>query len=307
MGSAAVVDEVIVDCSLPLQTRDPDELEATYRCLWSSAISASEASTRPQPKVVFDLDRCPALDPGAILLLMAVASRLRAKGRQPWIRGSSPTRQKLSEHLNYYLTPKHQRKALPRRPGTYPLRDISDRRHASAELAEWSQTVRQDTQATEEQVARWEFQISEAITNAFQHGVRDLVGAMEASLVAGESFSAGGREQVQLAAMDFGSTIPYVVAKAVGAPSAATDGKLIKFATKDGVTSKSHPSNQGRGLADVVSAATSCNGSMQILSRNGLAYVMPGEARVRWKTLKLGTLPNPILKGTLVVVNLRIS
>jgi len=99
---------------------------------------------------------------------------------------------------------------------------------------------------------------SEVTANSFQHGQTD-----EPMLVAGKVEK--DQRVVQLAAMDFGRTIPVTIAGHQQCPIGdACDGKKVSFACKQGMTAQTERSNQGRGLFDLSKAVKENGGSMRI-------------------------------------------
>jgi len=190
----------------------------------------------------------------------------------------------------------------PSHDGLYLLRDIGDPTKMVGELEEWAKSVKSNTGATEEMVGLWQMQIAEVTTNSFQRGVRySRAQEAKASNIAGKAFGSS----VQLAALDYGSTIPRVIQETAKRDGIRLrDGDLIRHACKLGVTSRSVKQNQGAGLHSLVNTVKDCQGSLIILSRNGLVHVC-GNRQYR-RTLK-PIRKEPVLAVTLTIVKLRIN
>ncbi|MCI0420804.1 MAG: DUF5050 domain-containing protein, partial [Acidobacteria bacterium] len=193
--------------------------------------------------------------------------------------------------------------------GEYLLRRVGSREVLVSELEEWAETVKEGAEPPEDQVALWQMQISEVATNGFQHGIGTEPPENEdrgSILVAGRAYP--DTKVVQLAALDFGATIPRViqhVAAQLGRRR-RRDSDLISFACKKGVTSRSVPQNQGAGLHSLVETVKqNKGGSLLILSGNGLCcFSDNGENK---KTLSPMVSNHAVLEGTLTIINLKIA
>jgi hypothetical protein len=256
------------------------------------------------PSILYDLSNCSSVDPGAVLLLCYAYELSLVQQRKVLITGSGPLIEELREHFRYYRERDPQKRDSSKHNGLYPLRGIENKENMLSALEQWAESVQRGTAATPEQVALWQMQIAEVTTNAFQHGPVHKQQQLfrPVSIVAGKASG----QIVQLAALDFGSTIPRViteVAKRNGIKN--EDGALIKFACQKGITSRSVKQNQGAGLYTLQQTVTgSPQGILQILSGNGLALFSNGQEFVK-------TLDNddtsPMLDGTLTIINLQIN
>lgn len=240
---------------------------------------------------------CSEIDAGGVLLLMDAASRTSRLGWEVRVGGEGDGWKNLLEHINHYLTPKEDRSSKYSN-ATFLLRDLNNREEMVQELEKWARSVQDESAASDEEVASWQFQISEVVTNSFQHSRSE-----EPMLLAGRVDNS--RSVVNLAAMDFGLTIPTTIGRHPHCPGGKdTDGKRILFACRHGITARSERANQGRGLFDLVETVKKNGGTMQILSGNGLFHLSSNRRCCR--NLRAFKASYPILEGTLVSVSLRI-
>lgn len=286
----------VEECSGTLETAAPKSLLATLEHIMGPIQNAGGGS------ILYDVADCQSIDAGAVLLFCYAFELSTEENRMMQIRGQGEPIQELSEHFTHYHRRKRGTRVRRGRKGLYPLRRIQDREEMLSELQEWAESVREGTEASHEQVALWQMQIAEVTTNAFQHGpVHKQTEAASSSIVAGK---AAGR-CVQLAALDFGSTIPRVIESVARQNNISKgDGALIAFACRKGVTSHSVRQNQGAGLYSLVQTVNESGGMLQILSRNGLAHF----SRRKHFTRELTARPDgsPVLDGTLTIINLQI-
>ena len=182
------------------------------------------------------------------------------------------------------------------------LRKIDSKDSMVREVAEWAALVQTQTKADEENLALWQFQISEVTTNSFQHGQRGNPDTYRI-LIAGKAIPE--QKMVQLAVLDNGGTIPETIGETAARKKIASkDGNRIRFACGRGITSKSEPTNQGVGLSSLAETVKKKQGSLLIVSRNGLFSIENAFSRVR--NFSEDSFPGPFLQGTPTVVNLRV-
>jgi hypothetical protein len=293
-------DEVTEICDDGLSTGNPVDL--------LSAINHLMAPLRSKDKnIVYDFSKSPQIDPGAVLLLMYVARLMSSAARLVRYRGDSESARELTQHIQHWASGRTGAGSAVQGPspkGLYALRDLTNQDEMVEQLNEWTKSVQQGTEASDEQVALWQMQISEVTTNAFQHGpVYMANAAISPSMVAGKADG----DSVQLAALDYGSTIPRLIhdtAIMSGLPNDIDDAALIRFACNKGVTSRSVKQNQGAGLWSLTETVKRNDGTLLILSRNGLVHVC-GD-RIIEKHLPAIWPGQPVLEGTLTVINLHI-
>jgi hypothetical protein len=286
------------DCNEKICTGNPAEL-----------LSALEHLMRPvlteTGDVVYDISSCPQIDPGGVVLLMYAARLLGLADRKAmYTGGDGEATKELELHLAHYFARKRGEDSGQQAKGVYWLRDLKDRESMVDELNAWTKSVQEGTHATDEQVAVWQMQLSEVITNAFQHGpMHTPDNTIPPSIVAGKADGSS----VQLAALDYGSTIPRVIGKTAEAHGLhASDAGLIRFACQRGITSKSVPQNQGSGLWSLTETVKQNQGTLLILSRNGLVHVC-GEKTIEKNISQMHPQQSiPMLNGTLTVINLKI-
>ncbi len=235
-------------------------------------------------------------------MLMYCGYELSALGWRATVSGEGESMELVARHVEHYLRDHSQRGECKRKNGDYLLRNIDDRKQMVTEISEWANSVQKETRASAEAVALWKSQISEVTTNGFQHGIGNSI-AKRPLLIAGKASEDHSR--VQLAALDFGKSIPVTIAnEAARMHVPIGDGDRIRFACRKGVTSHSTPINQGSGLFNLIETVKKNGGSLAILSRNGLLHVVGGRCYKR--NLPLQMVVNPLLQGTLTVVNLKI-
>lgn len=294
---------ITVDCEFPLVTGDPDGLLRTHVHFQRALACALKAGDSGDVK--FNLSDCDRIDVGALLLLLYAACRIRDQGWTPWISASKASKGKafeiVAENLDHLRMPRDLRSQFNKRAGAFLLRAIRSRKEMVGELLEWALSVKEGTEATDEEVAHWQQQISEVTTNGFQHALSD---ADEHPIyVAGQA--SPGTAFVELSAIDLGRGIPTTLRRAMGEElKGMQDGDVVSYACKKGVTARSDRTNQGLGLFDLVEQVKQNKGSLQILSGNGLARVENGRKSRR------NLLPvienHPVLSGTLTNLRLRI-
>ena len=291
---------LIEECPDQLVTACPKSLMQSYQVvhrLVQRATNLSEHGT-----AIFQLTRCREIDAGGILLLMYAGNCLSRNGWQACVDGTGVAMDLVVRHLEHYLRDRKTRTDCDREEGDYLLREIESREEMVGDIAEWAHSVRQDTTASEEEVAKWKLQIGEVTANGFQHGIGGLEDARRL-LLAGQSMQK--ENSVQLAAIDYGRSIPATIGPLADARGVEDhDGKRISFACKRKVTSKRLASNQGAGLFKLVETVKKNGGRLLILSGNGLFHVSGGRGYSR--KLPADTATGPILQGTLTVLNLRI-
>ena len=288
--------KILVKCNKSLMSNTPDQLLKSNRKLMSLHTKARSETDVASSRATFMLT-CEQIDAGGVLLLMNSALRTLKLGWQVHVGGAGGALDHLLKHINHYLTPPESRSDEVDELN-YWLRNISSKDQMVSELDNWARLVQEGSGASDEDVAQWQFQISEVTANGFQHGQ-----STEPLLVAGKVDSEAG--YVQLAAMDFGKTIPFTIESHQECPTGdACDGKKVGFACKQGMTAKTERANQGRGLFNLVKAVKENGGTMRILSRNGLYHVLNGRGYTR--NLSPFSQTCPVLDGTLVTVNLKI-
>ena len=252
----------------------PEETLATHR---SFRRIVSKVVRDPAIKnVYFDLDACAKCDPGGLLLLRYAGDALGKHGRKGYVTHSGPSEsyENIVENLHHLWERTVKKKAkvaepAPRVPsddGKYLLRAIEDPNEMVREIGEWAETVKKGANAEPEEVACWQMQIAEVATNTFQHGKSGCI------WISGSFYQKDS--VVQLAAIDYGDTIPAVITPdATNKGRLGHDGDLIAYACEPGVTSRCVRQNQGSGLVSLIESVGSNRGRMQILSRNGLFHV----------------------------------
>lgn len=288
----------IEQCNEPLITTRASELQISLDHIMKPLVETDFKS------ICYDLKDCESVDPGAVLLLCYAYELSQLRGKQIRISGQGELIEELREHFTHYQVRDPAQRTSSNRTGLYPLRGIESKDSMLTELQAWAESVQQGTSATPEQVALWQMQIAEVTTNAFQHGpVHKTQSPGPTCIVAGKAVGT----VVQLAALDFGSTIPLVIEKVARAKQIPMhDGELIRFACQKGVTSRSVKQNQGAGLHSLRQTVTaSPTGILQILSRNGLAYFSNGQEFVR--NLEARADGSASMDGTLTIINLEIS
>ena len=303
------VDSVMCVCTTPFVTMRPDETLSTHKNLQrvvSAAISNSAIKN-----VYFDLDQCAKCDPGGLLLLRYAGEVLSNHGRKGYVTHSGPSESfsTIVENLNH-LWEKTARRVGDRRDkssqagaqvvsddGKYLLRAMENRNEMVREISEWADIVKKGANARPEEVACWEMQIAEVATNTFQHGKSERI------WVSGHFNRMDS--VVQLAAIDYGATIPAVIGPdATRQCRLGGDGDLIAFACEPGVTSRCVRQNQGAGLISLIESVATNRGRMQILSRNGLFHVnkcRKYRRNLQGRGISLG------LSGTLIILCLNVG
>ena len=288
--------DFVVKCNKSLVSDTPDALLKSNNTLMSLHTKAQAKSSEVAGNAIFKLT-CDQIDAGGVLLLMHSAIRTINLGWKVQVGGTGGALDHLLKHINHYLTPPESRSEETDELN-YWLRNISSKTQMVSELENWARQVQEGSGASDEDVAQWQFQISEVTANGFQHGRSE-----QPMLVAGKVDSESG--SVQLAALDFGETIPFTIMSHPNCPSGSNcDGKKVGFACKQGMTAQTERANQGRGLFNLVKAVKENGGTMRILSRNGLFHVLNGRGYSR--NLSPFSQTCPVLDGTLVTVNLKI-
>lgn len=284
-------------CEEPLDSASATTLLATLNHIMGPILDTSAKS------ILYDVSDCPSLDPGAVLLFCYAYELSLKQNRVVRIRGQGELIEELSEHFKHYQFRSLNSQATSSAKGLYLLRGIEDKQSMLTELQAWAESVREGTQASEDQVALWQMQIAEVTTNAFQHGpIHKGHQTGPCSIVAGKASG----NIVQLAALDFGSTIPRVISDVAKSHHISDgDGSLIQFACRKGITSRSVKQNQGAGLYSLVQTVNESRGILQILSRNGLAYFSNGKAFTRDLPVRIDG--SPAMDGTLTIINLHIK
>jgi hypothetical protein len=285
----------------PLLTTEPDLVLSTHDSLQRLLRKAKRAPNQGA-HVAYDLSKCTDIDPGAVLLMMYAGQKLAENGWGAYATGESAAMRKLSKNLEHLRLLPENRATFVRDAGEYPLRSVDNRNTMVRELEEWALTVRQGTQAKPEDVAIWGMQISEVVTNGFQHGPTNLGHELPAILLAGGVNDAANR--VQLAALDFGSGIPRVIEGFVSeAVRLKGDGALIREACKKGVTSHCSRQNQGYGLPHLIESVKQNGGTLQIFSHRGFVHVT-ANGRTYARNYESS---DRRLDGTLTIVSLRVE
>ncbi|WP_372717334.1 hypothetical protein [Novipirellula sp.] len=300
MDSTAIKASTILQpCDRALITDDPKNTIATCEAIWHPYKRLSEFKENSPAEIVFDMDPCPRIDPGGLLLLLNAARRSPGTRLLISKNSSSETFDVIVDNIDNLAGAldearrEHQQKAR-----RFLLRRITNPNEMVKQVAQWAEMVRRGTDASRGDVALWETQISEVAANTFQHAR-----APDGVLVAGEAFPHRGF--VQLAAIDFGRTIPDCIeAEAKRRNRVLHDGDLLAFATEENVTSACVKQNQGSGLPSLVGMVKENGGSLQIMSRNGFLRV---KSKRKYRKQPTKTLGSPILAGTLIVINLRVN
>ncbi|HVA50915.1 MAG TPA: hypothetical protein VNH11_31525 [Pirellulales bacterium] len=282
-------------CDEPLETAAPPTLLKALNHIMGPVLDREHGS------LLYNVTNCRNIDPGAVLLFWYAFELAKRRGRRARIFGRGELIAELAEHFSHYRGDQPDDASTTSR-GLYPLRSIQNEESMLAELDEWSRSVQEGTTASPEQVALWQMQIAEVTTNAFQHGpMHKKRETMPASIVAGKASG----QCAQLAALDFGSTIPRVICEVASKHGiSGGDDSLIEFACGKGITSRSVRQNQGAGLYSLVQTVHENGGTLQILSRNGLVHFCSGQ--VYGECLPCRHDGAPALDGTLTVINLRI-
>ena len=298
----AQVDEipaVLHMCNCELITDDSRNTIRTCEAIWEPYQKARAAHGNRQVEIVFNMDPCPRIDPGGLLLLLNAARRDRSIRSLVATENSSGAYHAIVDNIDNLAGALDEARRLnQQRARRFLLRRILDPHEMVREVAEWAEMVRDGTRANAADVALWETQISEVAANTFQHA-----DAPDGVLVAGEAFPQRG--YVQLAAIDFGKTIPLCIeAEAKKRSQSLDDGELLAFATQESVTSGCVVQNQGSGLPSLVEMVKNNGGTMQILSRDGFLRV---KNRRKYRSKPKKAIGSPILSGTLIVLNLKIN
>lgn len=203
----------------------------------------------------------------------------------------------------YKLVLKHLRNLkLQRKSPTSPdesefyLRNVDSKAQMITEIDKWAVNVQTAAKVSDEVSARWQCHISEVVTNAFQHSGG---GKHPAVLLNGRVSD----DQVQLAVLDHGDTIPKTIApRATQHKLTFNESELIEFACRRSISAKTVKENQGYGLSDLVDVVRENHGRLIIFSGNGLLYLNKQGRVYTRKANWLGV--NPRLNGTLILVNL---
>ena len=161
----------------------------------------------PAKSILYDLSNCSRIDPGTVLLFFYAIALSAKAGRSVHISGQGEPIAELFEHFRHYHSREVGKRSASTPKGMYTLRGIHEKTEMLNELQDWAESVREGTEASPEQVALWQMQIAEVTTNAFQHGPVHKPELGPPSVVAGKADGLC----VQLAALDFGSTIPRVI------------------------------------------------------------------------------------------------
>lgn len=279
----------------PLITTTPKEALATHDSLSRLAIKVSPLSnTRSRGIVAFDLTKVPDIDPGGLILIWYSAYNLNDLGWRLDVFGDSSAMRKLERNLMHMTLSPAGRRAFVCDKGEYPMRAVADKDKMVEEIELWSKSVREGTGIQEETAARWEQQISEVLTNGFQHGQ-----TTKPILLAGGVDEQNRR--VSLAALDLGLGIPRVIEPHVDEKlRGGGDGGLIFEACKEGITSRCSRQNQGYGLPHLIDSVRDNGGTLQIFSQRGFVHV--DNEGITPKNFEKSERR---LKGTLTLITLR--
>ncbi len=261
----------------PLLTGTPQEILATHDTLQRLIRKTTGKAVLGTTDVAFDLSKVPDIDPGAVLLMMHAGHSLSSQGWEPYAidtTGQSLAMRKVSKNLQHLRLSPSDRINFPSNEGEYPLRAVFDRSSMVTELVDWSSTVQVGTTVEPEQVAMWGVQISEVVTNSFQHAPTPPKKQLPPIYLAG-----GVRQgSVQLAALDRGRGIPKTIEEVASeAMRKRGHGALIRHACKRGVTSHSTRQNQGAGLPDLIESVTRNGGTLTIFSQGGFVHLERGK------------------------------
>lgn len=286
-------------CDHELVTDDTKNTVKTCEAIWHPYEQARLASDDGRKEIVFDMDPCPRIDPGGLLLLLNAARRDPSTRLLVSTNSSSETFDVIVDNIdNLAGALDEARREHQQKSRRFLLRRIINPNDMVTQVAEWAEMVRGGTTASRADVALWETQISEVAANTFQHAK-----APDGVLIAGEAFPQRG--YVQLAAIDFGRTIPACIeSEARRQNRSLDDGDLLAFATEENVTSACVMQNQGSGLPSLVQMVKQNGGSLQILSRNGYLRV---KSKRKYRKKPVKDLGSPILAGTLIVINLQVD
>jgi len=112
---------------------------------------------------------CDAIDAGSVLLLMHAATLTIRQGWKVSVGGVGDAWDHLLKHVNHYLSAPENRSTKSDEQNFW-LRDISSKDQMVDELQKWAELVQEGSGASDEDVALWQFQISEVTANSFQHG-----------------------------------------------------------------------------------------------------------------------------------------
>lgn len=247
----------------------------------------------------FGLAGCRRLDPGSVLLLMHSVRSLDALGLEVFVSGranAGEAFQAVVRHLAHYHSSKGDRSSVPVEDGDYPLRAISSQEEMVNELEDWAECVQKATGVSDERMAEWNTHVSELTTNSFQHGGKEAFAGFRRVLIVGAATTGA----VQLAVLDGGSGIPNVLRSHV--QKGLHDGRVIREACKERVTSRCDPSNQGHGLPGLVAAVNRAEASLQIFSGSGLCHAKYG--RMYYRDLTKRRIPLDF-RGTLSIITLK--
>src|ERR1019366_9306565 len=97
-------------------TGSPSGLLSTLTQMQRVLHRAAAASPGP---LLLDITGCSSIDPGGILLVMYVGSRLKDLGWSPYLRTTGPVQKLVMKHLTHYLLPKERRKEASPSKGEY--------------------------------------------------------------------------------------------------------------------------------------------------------------------------------------------
>jgi len=217
-------------CDQPLTTQTPDDVVAGCEKFCRLIKRVEERPERGS--AIYQLDKCREIDAGGILMLVHAGMQLGKMGWSAKVSGEGEAMDLVVKHLEHFLRDSSDFDS-GNKDGDYLLRTIESRSEMVAQISAWAETVRQSTEASARDVALWEFQISEVATNSFQHGAAG--NNSHKVLVAGKASS--DTKRVQLAAMDYGPSIPGTIEQLPITAKMEHDGQMIKIATHKGVTS----------------------------------------------------------------------
>ena len=293
-----------------LTTTTPNATLATHRSLQRLVKWCARNPTLAgqDSKVMLDLTRCQSMDLGGLLLYMYADRRVRDLGFALWyrVRTRSPVYEFLQRHLESWRAGRGAFTVTGTTGTAFLLREITSPAVMVADVTQWAAAVRAETGASRHDMARWEQTIAEVVMNAAHHGGNGPDD--DPVLVCGDL--AG--DVMEFAVLDLGQGIPNTIAKVAPPEVGQRAGRLIRYACQPGITCKSRRSNQGHGLASLVTAVQSSRGTLQVLSHNALAHIPPPASSARTsrlygRTLQPDSNGAPTLRGTLTLIRHRIG
>lgn len=219
-------------------------------------------------RVELDLDSCSRIGPAGLGLLAQAIYRLDHVGCGICFEGVGSTSRTVVRHLNH-LTRAGNRQTHDEQPwGDFLLRQINDENAAAAEVGQWGRQIQRWAGYSDAQAAQLRLAVMEGVSNSFQHGLSDPLTDPPVLMVGGPG---RGRNQVQLALLDLGRSVPMTIAQGVDAADRLrTDSERIVLACRSGITCRGPNVRGGFGLPAMIDLLQSLGGDLLIVSRDGL-------------------------------------